>query len=98
MTGDDFFLLFAAFAGFVAAPTLLLWGVARLMRHNKAGGSDRGSRPNVGSMDELADKGRREATRSEKRTACRRDVRWPADWHPRGQKPDLRNATGDITA
>ena len=68
MTGDDFFLLFAAFAGFVAAPTLLLWGLARLIRHNKAGGGDRGGRSDPGPMDEPGDKGRREATRPKKQT------------------------------
>ena len=30
MTAKDFYLLFAAFAGFVGAPALLVWGLLRL--------------------------------------------------------------------
>ena len=85
MTSNDFFLLFAAFAGFVIAPTLLLWGLARLVNHNKDRGGDRGVRSKAKAITEAGDERRREATRSEKSNASRDRLRngkrrlpWPA--------------------
>lgn len=69
MTSNDFFLLFAAFAGFVIAPTLLLWGLARLVNHSKNKGGDRGVRSKAKALPDAGDERRREATRSEKSNA-----------------------------
>lgn len=69
MTSNDFFLLFAAFAGFVIAPALLVWGLARLVSHDKNKGGDRGVPSNTKTMPEAGDDRRREVTRSEKLNA-----------------------------
>jgi hypothetical protein len=69
MTSNDFFLLFAAFAGFVIAPTLLFWGLARLVNHDKNRGGDRGARSNAEAIPDGGDERTRETTRSEKSNA-----------------------------
>jgi hypothetical protein len=66
MTTDDFFLLFAAFGGFVIVPALLLWGFARLAHREQNGRPGPGIRPDVDSTDASSGDGRREAARSGK--------------------------------
>jgi len=66
MTTDDFFLLFAAFGGFVIVPALLLWGFARLAHRKQNGRPGAGIRPDVDSTDASSGDGRREAARSGK--------------------------------
>src|SRR5260370_27890689 len=51
MTAHDFFLLFAAFGGFVIVPALLLWGSARLAHRKHSGRRGPGIRPDVHSTD-----------------------------------------------
>ena len=69
MTSNDFFLLFAAFAGFVIAPTLLLWGLARLVNLDKNRRVDGGVQSNTKAISDAGDERRRGATRSEKSNA-----------------------------
>jgi len=66
MTANDFFLLFAAFGGFVIAPALLLWGFARITNRKRGGTSSPDIRPDVDSSDASSGGGRREAARSGK--------------------------------
>ncbi|WP_300783701.1 hypothetical protein [Enhydrobacter sp.] len=69
MTSNDFFLLLAAFAGFVLAPTLLFWGLARLVNHGKNGGADRGLRSNTEAKLRANNEQDKEAARSEESNA-----------------------------
>lgn len=69
MTSNDFFLLFAAFAGFVLAPTLLFWGLARLVDHGKNGGADGGLRSNTEANRRADNEQDKEAARSEESNA-----------------------------
>src|SRR6185437_2578854 len=64
MTSNDFSLLFAAFAGFVIAPALFIWGLAYLVKRNKSRRNGPGARSNIEPIDAASDEGTREAIRS----------------------------------
>lgn len=64
MTADDFFLLFVAFGGFVVAPALLLWGVARIFGRKQNGRQGPDFRPDVDSPGASNGDERQEAARS----------------------------------
>jgi hypothetical protein len=49
MNANDFFLLFVAFGGFLIAPALLLWGIARLTRGRPDAPRGPDSRPDRGA-------------------------------------------------
>ena len=66
MTADDFFLLFIAFGGFVIAPALLLWGVARITRRKQNGTRGPDIRPDIDSPDASNGDRRKEAAPSGK--------------------------------
>jgi hypothetical protein len=61
MTADDFFLLLAAFGGFVVAPALLLWGFTLLAQRTRGGAGGPGIRPDIGMPDASRGDQRREA-------------------------------------
>jgi hypothetical protein len=66
MTAHDFFLLFAAFGGFVIVPALLFWGSARLAHRKHSERRGPGIRPDVDSTDASSGDETKEATRSGK--------------------------------
>src|SRR6266481_6219997 len=84
MTANDFFLLFAAFGGFVIAPALLLWGFARITHRKRGGTSSPDIRPDVDSSDASSGGGRREAARSGK---ANRFLRRLTGWTDTARRP-----------
>src|SRR5260370_9753399 len=66
MTAHDFFLLFAAFGGFVIVPALLLWGSARLAHRKHSGRRGPGIRPDVDSTHASSSDETKETARSRK--------------------------------
>jgi hypothetical protein len=66
MTAHDFFLLFAAFGGFVIVPALLLWGFARLAHRKHSGRRGPGLRPDVDPTDASSGDETKEPARSGK--------------------------------
>ena len=66
MTAHDFFLLFAAFGGFVIVPALLLWGFARLSHRKHSGRRGPGLRPDVDPTDASSGDETKEPARSGK--------------------------------
>jgi hypothetical protein len=52
MTANDLILLFTAFGGFVVAPALLLWGLARLTQRKQDGERGTDIRPDIDSPDD----------------------------------------------
>lgn len=72
MTADDFFLLFAAFGGFVILPALLFWAFARVADRRQGVSKDPGTPPDVDSRDAPGGEGRKEAARSRANEFLRR--------------------------
>src|SRR5260370_33279670 len=66
MTAHDFFLLFAAFGGFVIVPALLLRGFSRLAHRKHSGRRGPGIRPDVDSTDASTGDETKEPARSGK--------------------------------
>lgn len=87
MTAHDFFLLFAAFGGFVIVPALLLWGSARLAHRKHSERRGPGIRPDVDSTDASSGDETKEATRSGKANeflrwlnTAKRPSEFPGSW------------------